>query len=84
VPGSEHDLFRLAREVARGPVKPRLYVCCGTEDFIYPQNVHFRDVLSELPLDLTYEEGPGNHDWSYWDRMIQNVLAWMFPAGKGS
>lgn len=84
VPGSEHDLFRLAREVARGPVKPRLYVCCGTEDFIYPQNVHFRDVLSRLPLDLTYEEGPGNHDWSYWDRMIQNVLAWMFPTGKGS
>lgn len=79
VPGSEHDLFRLAREVAGGPVKPRLYLCCGTEDFIYPQNVHFREVVSELPLDLTYEEGPGNHDWSYWDKMIQNVLAWMFP-----
>lgn len=84
VPGSEHDLFRLAREVARGPVKPRLYLCCGTEDYVYSQNVHFRDVLSELPLDLTYEEGPGDHDWAYWDRMIQSVLAWMFPTGKGS
>jgi putative tributyrin esterase len=81
VAGSEHDLFRLAREVAGGAVKPRLYICCGTEDFIYPQNVHFRDVVSKLPLDLTYEEGPGSHDWSYWDRMIQNVLAWMFPRG---
>jgi len=80
VPGSEHDLFRLARQVAREPVKPRLYVCCGTEDFIYPQNLRFREVVSRLPLELTYEEGPGDHNWAYWDRMIQHVLAWMFRS----
>jgi S-formylglutathione hydrolase FrmB len=33
----------------------------------------------KLPLDLTYEEGPGDHNWDYWDGMIQNVLVWMFP-----
>jgi S-formylglutathione hydrolase FrmB len=78
VPGSRHDLFTLARKAAKSPLKPRLYQCCGTEDFLYADNVRFRDAVHKLPLDLTYEEGPGEHDWAYWDRMIQNVLAWMF------
>lgn len=79
VPGSNHDLFTLAEQVAKGPVKPRLYQCCGTEDFLYADNLRFRDGVRKLPLDLTYEEGPGEHVWAYWDKMIQNVLAWMFP-----
>ena len=79
VPGSKHDLFALARKAAKAPVRPRLYQCCGTEDDLYPQNVRFRDEIRKLSLDLTYEEGPGEHDWAYWDKMIQRVLAWMFP-----
>jgi S-formylglutathione hydrolase FrmB len=82
VPGSKHDLFRLAKKVSRGPVRPRLYQCCGTEDFLYADNIRFRDFVRKLPLDLTYEEGPGEHNWAYWDLMIQNVLGWMFPKGK--
>ena len=77
VPGSKHDLFVLAKKVSRLPVKPRLYQCCGTEDFLYADNIRFRDAIRKLPFDHTYEEGPGVHDWAYWDRMIQNVLAWM-------
>jgi len=82
VPGSKHDLFALAKKAAKAPVKPRLYQCCGTEDFLYAGNVRFRDAIRKLPLDLTYEEGLGEHNWAYWDRMIQNVLTWMLPLGK--
>ena len=81
VANSKHDLFTLAKRVTRSPARPRLYQCCGTEDFLYADNVRFRDALRKLPLDLTYEEGPGEHDWAYWDNMIQNVLAWMFQKG---
>ena len=79
VSNSQHDLFALAKKVSRERVKPRLYQCCGTEDFLYADNVRFRDAIRKLPLDLTYEEGPGEHVWAYWDKMIQNVLRWMFP-----
>ena len=82
VPGSKHDLFALARKAAKSRIKPRLYQCCGTEDMLYADNIHFRDIVRKLPLDLTYEEGPGDHVWTYWDKMIQRVLAWMFPNGK--
>ena len=79
VPGSKLDLIALAKKVAKSSVKPSLYQCCGTEDVLYPDNIRFRDAVHKLPLDLTYEEGPGEHVWPYWDKMIQNVLAWMFP-----
>jgi putative tributyrin esterase len=79
VPGSKQDLMALMKKVARGSVRPRLYQYCGTEDFLYTDNVNFRAVVSKLPIDLTYEEGPGEHNWAYWDKMIQRVLAWMFP-----
>lgn len=78
VPGSSNDLFTLAETVAGGSVKPKLYQCCGTEDFLYADNLRFRDHVRKLPLDLTYEEGPGDHNWAYWDVMIQKVLNWMF------
>ena len=84
VPGSKHDLMALAKKVARAPVKPRLFQCCGTEDQLYPDNIRFREAVRKLPLDLTYEEGPGEHVWAYWDKMIQNVLAWMFPGDRKS
>ena len=80
VTGSKHDLITLARKVAKGSVRPRLYQCCGTEDFLYKENIYFRDEVRKLPIDLTYEEGPGEHTWAYWDRMIENVLMWMFPS----
>lgn len=77
VPGSQHDLFTLAKKVSKAPVRPRLYQCCGTEDFLYADNLRFRDAIQKLPFDYTYEESPGEHTWAFWDKMIQNVLAWM-------
>lgn len=76
--GSEHDLRHLAQTlVASGAPRPRLYQCCGTEDSLYQQNQRFLQVARTLGLDITYEEGPGEHEWGYWDRMIQRVLAWL-------
>ena len=76
--GSEHDLFALADRVAGtdGP-QPTFFQCCGTEDFLYASNVRFRDHARAVGLDLTYEEGPGEHEWGFWDRWIQRVLEWL-------
>ncbi len=77
VRGSDLDLFTLAEKVAQGQLKPKLHQCCGTEDFLYADNIRFREHVGKLPLDLTFEEGPGDHNWAYWDVMIQKVLAWL-------
>jgi S-formylglutathione hydrolase FrmB len=76
-PGSRNDLFALADKVARSRLKPRLFQCCGTEDSLYDENVRFRDFVGPLGFDYTYMEGQGEHNWGYWDAMIQKVLAWL-------
>lgn len=78
VKGSENDLLYLVEKAAfsNGP-KPLLYQCCGTEDFLYEDNIRFRDFCKKLPIDLTYEEEPGTHEWGYWDKKIQRVLEWL-------
>ncbi|MFD0692885.1 alpha/beta hydrolase [Paenibacillus sp. GCM10027628] len=78
IEGSDNDLFHLAdRLAAKKAETPLLYQCCGTEDFLYADNVRFRDHLRKLSIGLTYEEEPGDHEWGYWDRKIQNVLQWL-------
>jgi len=78
LPGSDVDLFHLARKLGAsdGP-RPRLYQWCGTEDFLHSDNVRFKELAESLALDLTHEEGPGEHEWSCWDQQIQRVLEWL-------
>jgi len=80
VKGSENDLFYLAENLKeKGLPAPKIYIACGTEDRLYPANIRFKEHLQKLGYEVTYEEGPGGHDWSFWDRYIKKVLDWIFP-----
>lgn len=78
IAGTQDDLFHLSQQVMlkEGP-KPRLYQWCGTEDFLYPHNLHFKAHAEQLGMDLTYSDGPGGHEWVHWDSQIEKVLAWL-------
>lgn len=72
------DVCRLMRaRAAEGASLPRLFQCCGTEDFTYPMNLKVRDCARELGLDLTWEEGPGAHNFDFWDPWIRRILDWL-------
>lgn len=82
VRGGEHDLFHLAGGFAGKPhALPGLYVACGTEDFLYRENVGFREHCRLKDIALTYTEGHGQHDWDFWDEYIQKALDW-FPLKR--
>lgn len=72
---------RMALRHRQGLEVPQLYACCGTEDFLYEDNLAFRKHAQGIGLPLTYEEGPGGHDWAFWDLWIQRVIAWL-PIGQ--
>jgi len=81
--GSSNDLFSLVEQIVeQGRPRPHLYQWCGTEDFLYADNVRFREHAKSLGLVVTYEEGPGGHEWSCWDAHIQQVVAWLPGVGK--
>ena len=74
---SDNDLLALAVKRKEKGMMPKIYQWCGTEDFLYQQNLTFRDHARKLGYDLTYEDGPGDHQWKYWDSIIQRVLEWL-------
>ena len=78
VKGSDNDLFHLASKLAKDKQKaPAIFQCCGTEDFLYQDNIKFRNHLKKLKLKAHYQEAPGSHNWGFWDQYIQDVLNWL-------
>ena len=76
--GSDNDLFAVAERLrASGRPLPKLWQWCGTEDFLYRDNLRMRDHLQKLGYDLTYLESEGNHNWACWDKWIQEILDWL-------
>lgn len=75
---SINDLRRLAEVNAMRGNCPRLFMCCGTGDFLYENNLRYLSLLQALGLPVTYEEDPGfAHTWDYWDFKIRRVLEWL-------
>ena len=72
------DLTALVR--AQRDHTPALYVCCGTEDHLYPENERFAQICMDSGVALTTDFGPGEHEWGYWDTRIRDVLTWL-PLG---
>jgi S-formylglutathione hydrolase FrmB len=74
VAGTEDDLFWLLDQASD---LPPLYLCCGTEDPLFDDNVRFRDRCRATGTPVVVDFGPGDHEWGYWDTKIQDVLAWL-------
>ena len=62
---------------------PHMYLACGLDDPLLPPNRKFRDTMQKLGVDVTYEEGPGAHEWDFWNCYIKKVLDWL-PLDKDS
>ena len=79
--GTNLDLFHLALQLAKaqGP-RPRVYLACGTEDFILRDTQKFHQHLETVRYPHEYRESPGEHEWGYWDREIDRALEWMLAA----
>ena len=77
VPDSE-DLFKLTAACESNSLRPRLYMIEGLGDYMLEENRRLQTHIKNLDYDFTYEEYEGEHNWEFWDKHIQNVLAWMF------
>ncbi|MCK9478274.1 MAG: esterase family protein [Firmicutes bacterium] len=74
---NEEDLFYLAKTVAQSEVKPRLFQWCGTGDFLYNDNIKFKNHVEKLGFDYTYRQSQGTHEWKYWDEQVRKLFAWL-------
>lgn len=73
---SKHDLYRLVKDVEESEVlRPIIRQICGTEDYLYPDNIRFREFMtSRVGWDYEYSEDKGVHFWDFWERKLPSVL----------
>ncbi len=79
----ELDVAYLAKKISElsKEKQPRILSTCGTEDFLYKPNIAFKNYMQTLPVDFTYMEWPGEHDWYFWDKSL--ILAIDFFLNNG-
>ena len=75
--GGENDYTALAEKAANRDDRPKVYLACGTEDGLIAPNRVYRDKLQSLGYDVTWQEGPGGHDWQFWDTYILKAMEWL-------
>lgn len=73
--GSKDDLTALVPKTGQPALCDFLQIC-GTEDFLYQDNQSFRQLMTQgiYHQQYHYKEGPGSHQWHFWDEQIQVVL----------
>ncbi len=67
-------LYRKLKE--SGNEIPEMYLACGTEDSLLESNREFVKFLEDENADFAYEEGPGIHDWVFWNQYLDRGLQW--------
>ena len=79
--GTTDDLFHLLKVNAAAPAKPRLYVSCGTADFLYDAHRKFIPALTKHGWNVTsYEEPDATHEWGFWDREVEKFIRWIMEG----
>lgn len=77
ISGSDHDILHLLEKNAGLKVKPRLYISCGTADFLYKQHQKVVPYATSLGWSVTHYEKPDAiHEWSFWDEQIKAFIPW--------
>lgn len=71
----ENDLyFLIKKSVKEKKQLPEFLLSCGTEDFLYKDNIKFHIFLKENKINHTFNESTGSHDWDFWSKEIPKII----------
>ena len=74
-----NDLFASLDKTAKVPQKPRIIQICGTEDYLWQDNLKLKDAFEKNNYpDYVFESHPGVHSWDFWDVYIQDIIKFFF------
>lgn len=74
---SSHDIRVIIDQCNAEKKQPPVFMSCGTEDFLYADNVSFVKYVQEKGYDVTWTDGPGAHDWNVWNRDIVKFIEFL-------
>lgn len=75
----DQDLYSLAaKRIDEGGPLPPVLCCCGTEDPFIGMNREFAEYMRKTPFDFKYVEGPGTHEWLFWEKHLKTAFDFLF------
>jgi len=76
--GTEHDFLKLIRDTAKTAKHfPKVYHAMGMQDPRYKVAMAIKKTFESIsgnPFKYEYHEGPGSHEWGFWDEWIKQYL----------
>ena len=77
------DNYWVAEQCMKNPENtPQFYFSIGTDDFVYPKHSLFRKHLDRIGFCYSCYEGPGAHDWDFWDAELKKILEEWLPIRR--
>jgi len=75
---TEYDIIEIIEKTAKEhSVLPKVYHAMGIEDIRYPVAMKLKETFEGIPgnpYQYEYHEGPGKHEWVFWDEWINKFL----------
>lgn len=82
---SDKSISWLIRNNARrNKTDQKIYMACGKSDMLKDQTRELYELFRKNGYDITYETGPGAHEWDFWNRYIKHVVDWLPLDDEGS
>jgi putative tributyrin esterase len=76
--GSDKDPKYLAKmRLQSGAFVPRMFIACGSEDFLYTQNNDYHEYLVSIGYPHEWWVQPGVHDFDFWNKSMSASMNWL-------
>lgn len=76
--GSASDLFHLLDTADEAVMKNTAFLqICGRDDFLYQDNLKFKQQFEHHSYPYTFKERAGGHTWDLWNEEIVTSLNWL-------
>lgn len=59
-----------------GKKMPKIYMACGSEDFLFAANNELDAFLEEQGVAHEYHISPGVHNWTFWNEYLEPGIKW--------
>lgn len=69
-----------AENVKAGKVSPKIFMACGKDDSLLPNNQDMYDDLKAKGLDVSLTIDEGNHEWDFWDKYLKVAIDTFLPV----
>ncbi|MGJ7913122.1 alpha/beta hydrolase [Neobacillus sp. LXY-1] len=75
--GSDRDPEALIVDLIKAEVEiPKIYMACGTGDFLLDVNQKFYEFLVSKNVNVIYRETNGDHSFGFWNEYIEKAISW--------